>query len=411
MKKTAYQKLSQVMEDYLETIFVLSKDKGYARTGEIAKSLKVSPSSVVEMIGKISKLGYVEWRRYEGVFLSPEGKMRGEVIHIRHETLRKFFEFIGVDPGIANKEACIIEHELSPITTSAIGNLVSFLNTPAGLQTISALNLFVKIQNAGLPWESQVIIKETEFNQTNITSTIRSQVNTDIISVITSHDLLNTTSSLLRYLELLKTMSSGNEMDLVICRIEATIQSINRQISTSSNNLLPGFSEPKWMNLTEVFNNTIKMLDMDSVEIEHNLDIIAVYGDPLLEKAVYYILESSIRNGNSVSQILSGYRLRSGSLLWYIQDNGLGIPEEEKKIMFNALTEKNNGKYLYIAYQILKTCGFDIREVGKPGDGAKFEISIPNGLYQIREKYVDAEKIINNEYLQIQEKKPSPYLA
>ena len=44
------------MEDYLEAIFVLSKDRGYARTSEIAKTLKVSPSSVVEMSGKIEKI-------------------------------------------------------------------------------------------------------------------------------------------------------------------------------------------------------------------------------------------------------------------------------------------------------------------------------------------------------------------
>ncbi|MBP9007542.1 MAG: hypothetical protein KBG16_02565 [Methanospirillum sp.] len=38
----------------------LSKDKGYARTGEIARSLCVSPSSVVEMARKIAKLGFME---------------------------------------------------------------------------------------------------------------------------------------------------------------------------------------------------------------------------------------------------------------------------------------------------------------------------------------------------------------
>ncbi|HOW05838.1 iron dependent repressor, metal binding and dimerization domain protein [Methanospirillum hungatei] len=79
--------------------------------------------------------------------------MWGEVIHIRHETLRQFFEFIGVSPDIANKEACIIEHKLSPATTSAIGNLVHFLGTPSGCQTISALKLFLKMQNTGISWE------------------------------------------------------------------------------------------------------------------------------------------------------------------------------------------------------------------------------------------------------------------
>lgn len=247
MKKTDH-KLSQTMEDYLETIFVLSKNKGYARTGEIARSLNVSPSSVVEMVGKIAKLGYAEWKRYEGVFLSPKGRMHGEVIHIRHETLRQFFEFIGVNQEIANKEACIIEHELSPVTTSAIGNFVSFLNTPAGSQSISALKLFLKLQSTGLTWEYPVTVSDPEMNEIVVHTAMKSQSNQDILSIITRHDLLNTITALFRYLDLLKSMTTGKEMNLVVSRIEATISAINRQISNSSDHLIPGLSGHRWIN-------------------------------------------------------------------------------------------------------------------------------------------------------------------
>lgn len=54
MLKSAKFKFSQKMEDYLEAIFALSKDWGNARTCEIANTFKVSPSSVVEIIGKIT---------------------------------------------------------------------------------------------------------------------------------------------------------------------------------------------------------------------------------------------------------------------------------------------------------------------------------------------------------------------
>lgn len=383
------QKLSQAMEDYLETIYVLSKDKGYARTGEIARSLSVSPSSVVEMVGKISKLGFVEWKRYEGVFLSPEGRLRGEVIHIRHETLRQFFEFIGFSPDIANKEACIIEHELSPITTSAIGNLVSFLNTQEGSQTISALELFLKMQGVGIVWDSPEKIQEPALKETVIHSVLKNQANHDILSVITRHDLLNTTTSLHRYLDLLKTMSSGEEMNLVISRIEATIQAINRQISTSSDHLIPGHAGHMWMNLGKLISHAQSMIQQESVVIEHDVWAVEVFGDSLLEKVVYNLFDNAIRHGDGVSRINCGYVQKSDSIVWYVQDNGKGVPEAEREQMFRASSQTDKGKGLYLAYQILNACGMQISECGAQyGTGARFEITIPDGLY----RFVEVQK-------------------
>lgn len=377
------QKLSQAMEDYLETIYVLSKDKGYARTGEIARSLNVSPSSVVEMVGKISKLGFVEWRRYEGIFLSPEGRLRGEVIHIRHETLRQFFEFIGVSPDIANKEACIIEHELSPITTSAIGNLVSFLNTPAGGQTISALELFLKMQSTGLSWENAATVQEPALKEMVMQSARKSQANHDILSLITRHDLLNTITALYRYLDLLKVMSTSEEMKIVVSRIEGTVQAINRQVSTSSDHLIPGLAGQKWMNLGQLIIHAESMVLLGSAVVEQNLGSVEVFGDTLLEKVIYNLLDNAIRHGEGVTRITCGYMQKENSLIWFIQDDGIGIPAENKEHLFGASAQNIRGTGLYLVYQVLSACGMQITECGTYGAGARFEITIPNGLYRL----------------------------
>lgn len=376
------QKLSQAMEDYLETIYVLSKDKGYARTGEIARSLCVSPSSVVEMVGKIAKLGFVEWRRYEGIFLSPEGRLRGEVIHIRHETLRQFFEFIGVSPDIANKEACIIEHELSPVTTSAIGNLVSFLNTPAGGQTISALELFLKMQNTGISWENAATVQEPVLKEMVMHSARKSQANHDILSLITRHDLLNTMTALYRYLDLLRTMTTSEEMKLVVSRIEGTVQAMNRQVSTSSDHLIPGLAGQKWMNLGQIIIHAESMVLFGSAVVEQNLGFVEVFGDTLIEKVIYNLLDNAIRHGEGVTRITCGYMQQENSLVWFVQDDGIGIPDEHKDQLFRVSAQNSRGTGLYLAYQVLSACGMQIVECGTYGTGARFEITIPNGLYR-----------------------------
>ncbi|MBP2145491.1 DtxR family Mn-dependent transcriptional regulator [Methanofollis sp. W23] len=118
--------LTRKAEDYLEAILNVSLEKGYARTKDIAGELDVSPSSVVEMFQKLDRMGMVEYRKYEGVTLKPEGEKVAWVIKFRHDTLKSFLMLIEVPEDIADKDACFMEHELHPETIEQIGALVEY---------------------------------------------------------------------------------------------------------------------------------------------------------------------------------------------------------------------------------------------------------------------------------------------
>ncbi len=127
-KHTAAKNISRKAEDYLEAILNVSLEKGYAKTRDIAKELGVSPPSVVEMFIKLSKLGLIEYRKYEGVILKPEGREIATVIKYRHDTLMAFLELIAVPEKLANDDACLMEHELHAKTIEQIHLFVNFLN-------------------------------------------------------------------------------------------------------------------------------------------------------------------------------------------------------------------------------------------------------------------------------------------
>jgi DtxR family Mn-dependent transcriptional regulator len=118
--------LTRKAEDYLEAILNISLDKGYARTKDVSAELGVSPSSVVEMFQKLDAMGLVEYRRYEGVTLRPEGEKIARVIRSRHQTLKSFLMLIRVPEDIADRDACFMEHELHPETIEQIGVLVEY---------------------------------------------------------------------------------------------------------------------------------------------------------------------------------------------------------------------------------------------------------------------------------------------
>ena len=82
------------MEDYLERIYKLIDEKGYARVSDIAEGLEVHPSSVTKMIQKLDKDNYLIYEKYRGLILTPKGKKMGKRLMDRHELLENFLTTI-----------------------------------------------------------------------------------------------------------------------------------------------------------------------------------------------------------------------------------------------------------------------------------------------------------------------------
>lgn len=114
------------MEDYIERIYLLIDEKGYARVSDIAEGLDVHPSSVTKMIQKLDKDKYLVYEKYRGFMLTPKGKKLGKRLVYRHELLENFLKVIGVSPENIYTDVEGIEHHLSWDSIDRIGDLVQF---------------------------------------------------------------------------------------------------------------------------------------------------------------------------------------------------------------------------------------------------------------------------------------------
>ncbi|MGC9443511.1 MAG: metal-dependent transcriptional regulator [Candidatus Methanospirareceae archaeon] len=121
--------LSRKAEDYLEAILNVTEQKGYARVKDVATALQVRPPSVVEMLRKLDGQGFVVYQKYEGVRLTSRGNEIARVVKNRHETIRSFLELLNVPTKIADKDACVIEHDLEPKTIEQLKKFVQFVLT------------------------------------------------------------------------------------------------------------------------------------------------------------------------------------------------------------------------------------------------------------------------------------------
>jgi Mn-dependent DtxR family transcriptional regulator len=93
------------MEDYLEVIYELIKQKGYASTVDISNYLNIRSPSVTKMIQRLDESGYLNYEKYRGINLTDDRIRIARSIRNRYEILAEFFRMIGVDKEIANNDA------------------------------------------------------------------------------------------------------------------------------------------------------------------------------------------------------------------------------------------------------------------------------------------------------------------
>ncbi len=119
--------LTRNMEDYLEAIYALSRDKGRVRVKDIAHRLGIKSASVSEMLRKLDKCKYVAYEKYGDIELTSSGNLIGKTVMVRHETIKAFLKVILVPENVAEKSACTIEHNLEAETIEQIGKFVKFV--------------------------------------------------------------------------------------------------------------------------------------------------------------------------------------------------------------------------------------------------------------------------------------------
>lgn len=120
------------MEDYLEKIFGLIRDKGYARVSDIAEQLGLQPSSVTKMVQRLAEAGYIHYERYRGLVLTDEGERLGQDLQERHRMLAEFMRLLGVSEETLQRDVEGIEHHVSPATLRGLERLVGFFRDNPG---------------------------------------------------------------------------------------------------------------------------------------------------------------------------------------------------------------------------------------------------------------------------------------
>jgi len=137
VRRTSPNPLSDLtrVDDYLEVVYDLIKFKGYARPSDIAEKLSVRTASVTGMLQRLDRMGLIQYERYRGLTLTPEGEQRAKTIQRTHLTILRFLRVFGIDEKVAQEDAEGIEHHVGRTTIERISRFVEYVDQhPAWFQ-------------------------------------------------------------------------------------------------------------------------------------------------------------------------------------------------------------------------------------------------------------------------------------
>jgi len=202
----------------------------------------------------------------------------------------------------------------------------------------------------------------------------------NLLTGITRHDIKNQIFILKGFLRLANsTLDDAEKTAGFMKQVERAVTMIEQQIAFTKEYENMGSNEPVWIEPEKVLPPSP---DPEAIVLEITIQGVSIYADPMLEKVFFNLLDNSIKHGQHVTEIRVQCLQYNDGLVVIWEDNGVGVPDDEKDLIFEKGYGKNTGLGLFLVREILSITGITIRETGKHGNGARFEIFVPKGAYR-----------------------------
>jgi PAS domain S-box-containing protein len=244
----------------------------------------------------------------------------------------------------------------------------------------------VRIEYKGAPAFLAVI---TDITERKAAEDALSRVNRKltILSSITRHDIKNQLMALSTYLELSKEEIDPDSAASEYLKRETKIaQTMGYQIDFTKIYEEMGTASPVWQNVNASIQRAVASLPLRGIRIEIDRSDVEIYADSLFEKVFYNLIDNALKYGGEAMTTIRITANETGTgLLIACEDDGVGIPDEEKQYVFDKGYGKNSGLGLFLTREILSITGIGISESGEPGKGARFGLVVPKGAYRFAE--------------------------
>jgi signal transduction histidine kinase len=214
----------------------------------------------------------------------------------------------------------------------------------------------------------------------------------NLLSSLTRHDVLNKVSVMQGYLDKTKTMVKDPVLLDYLDRMESSTKAIGKLVRFTRDFKDLGMVPPRWITLPACLNEVTEWIDPNVVKLMIDIGEWEIYADPQVTRVFKNIFENARIHGKNVTEIRVESIKNDQGLDVIIGDNGIGIPEEMKKEIFEPGMMRNRGLGLFLAREILSITGLTIEENGVPGKGARFVIHFPLECFRVHQTLSNEKK-------------------
>ncbi|AQS05835.1 metal-dependent transcriptional regulator [Clostridium beijerinckii] len=117
--------INESVENYLETILILSQKSHAVRSIDVATELNFKKSSVSVAMKNLREKEYIAITDEGNIVLTDAGKEIANMVYEKHTFLSNWLKSIGVDEKVAVEDACRIEHVISNESFEAMKKYVN----------------------------------------------------------------------------------------------------------------------------------------------------------------------------------------------------------------------------------------------------------------------------------------------
>ena len=217
----------------------------------------------------------------------------------------------------------------------------------------------------------------------------------NLLYSLTRHDILNKVSILLGYIDRAKTLADNTTLLDYLDRLENSTKAIGKLIQFTRDYKDLGINPPQWFTVKDLMKGAASGLDLNGIMLTVDVGEWEIYTDSQIIKVFQNIFENSRIHGKNATEIRIGCTKKDHGLSLSIQDNGIGIPENLKREIFEPTMLQNRGLGLFIAKEILSITGLTIQENGAAGTGARLEIGVPTGCFRMHKTFANGNKKAN----------------
>jgi len=204
----------------------------------------------------------------------------------------------------------------------------------------------------------------------------------NLLSQITRHDISNRVFALLVDIDLAKEHAEDVELKEALEKLELISLSIQDQIAFTKDYQEIGASAPSWHRIAPMVLLAAGQLEHGGMEIEVRLGETEIFADSMIRKVFYNLIDNALRHGDHVTRMVFFTQKTPDGLLVICEDNGVGIPPQDKDQIFTKGFGRDSGLGLFLIREILAITKITIRETGDYGRGARFEMLVQKGDYR-----------------------------